>query len=237
MKNIKLLSIVAAFFAASVISGCATTTTSEAPAAQPFKLADHDMGKDLKVKITPKVGAVDLKHNGADVRLERNQDQKNTINKAFQMTSRKCPPFCVRPIVTAKGVETVAELEVIKYMKQRDLGDDSIMIVDARLASWYNKGTLPGSVNVPFNKINKKKGADDVSIGDALETFGATEGDKGWDFSTAKTLVLFCNGPWCGQSPLAISGLMGEGYPADKLKWYRGGMQDWEIVGLTTVKP
>jgi hypothetical protein len=27
------------------------------------------------------------------------------------------------------------------------------------------------------------------------------------------------------------------GYPAHKLFWYRGGMQDWENLGLTTVKP
>ena len=26
------------------------------------------------------------------------------------------------------------------------------------------------------------------------------------------------------------------GYPAEKIKWYRGGMQDWEILGLATVK-
>ncbi len=234
MKNIKSLSVVAAFFAASMLSGCATTG---APAPKAVNLAEHDIGKDLQVKITPAVGAVEVKHNGQAVRVERNQNQKNQINPAFALTSRKCPPFCVRPIVTAKGVETIAELEVIKYMKQRDLGDDSVMIVDARMPVWYKKGTLPDSVNVPFNKINKGKGADEVSIGEALETFGAVEGDKGWDFSNAKTLVLFCNGPWCGQSPLAISGLLGEGYPADKLKWYRGGMQDWEIVGLTTVMP
>ncbi|MEN8170948.1 MAG: rhodanese-like domain-containing protein [Pseudomonadota bacterium] len=231
MKNMKSLSVVAALFAASVLSGCTTTT------AKPFNLADHDAGKDLKVKITPKVGAVEVTHSGAAVRVERNQNQKNKINPAFAKTSRKCPPFCVRPIVTAKGVETVAELEVISYMKQRAMGDDSILIVDARKPSWYKKGTLPDSVNVPFDKINKKKGADEVSIGEALETFGATEGDKGWSFDNAKTLVVFCNGPWCGQSPLAIAGLIGEGYPAAKLKWYRGGMQDWEILGLTTVKP
>ena len=231
MKNIKSLSVVAAFLAASVLSGCATT------APKSINLAEHDAGKDHKVKITPAYGAIEVMHNGAAVLIERNQDQKNQINPAFAMTSRKCPPFCIRPITTAKGVETVAELEVISYMKQRALGDESVLIVDARMESWYKKGTLPDSVNVPFNKINKKKGADDVSIADALETFGATEGDKGWDFSKAKTLVLFCNGPWCGQSPLAISGLMGEGYPAAKLKWYRGGMQDWEILGLTTVKP
>ena len=237
MKNIKLISIVATLFTVSVLGGCATTADTTATTAKPFKLSEHDVGKDLKVKITPKVGAVEVTHNSKAVRIERNQNQKNTINPAFAKTSRKCPPFCVRPITTAKDVETVAELEVINYMKQRALGDESILIVDARKASWYNKGTLPDSVNVPFDKINKKKGADDVSIADALETFGATEGDKGWNFDSAKTLVLFCNGPWCGQSPLAIDGLLGEGYPAAKLKWYRGGMQDWEILGLTTVKP
>jgi len=27
------------------------------------------------------------------------------------------------------------------------------------------------------------------------------------------------------------------GYPPEKIKWYRGGMQAWETVGLTTIKP
>jgi hypothetical protein len=31
--------------------------------------------------------------------------------------------------------------------------------------------------------------------------------------------------------------LIAMGYPANNLKWYRGGMQDWVSVGLTTVKP
>ena len=48
---------------------------------------------------------------------------------------------------------------------------------------------------------------------------------------------MFCNGMWCGQSPANIRTLLRFGYPADKLKWYRGGMQDWEILGLTTVTP
>ena len=61
--------------------------------------------------------------------------------------------------------------------------------------------------------------------------------DGFFDFSQAKTLVLFCNGPWCGQSPNNIKGLLKIGYPASKIKWYRGGMQEWESLGLTTVKP
>lgn len=27
------------------------------------------------------------------------------------------------------------------------------------------------------------------------------------------------------------------GYPAHKILWYRGGMQAWESLGLTTLKP
>ena len=67
--------------------------------------------------------------------------------------------------------------------------------------------------------------------------FGAAKGASGWDFSKAKTLVLFCNGIWCPQSSINIKTLVKLGYPADKIKWYRGGMQDWFSVGLTTVKP
>ena len=57
------------------------------------------------------------------------------------------------------------------------------------------------------------------------------------DFSDCKTAVMFCNGMWCGQSPANIHQLLKLGYPADKIKWYRGGMQNWEILGLTTAKP
>ena len=192
---------------------------------------------DVAVKITPKMASADVKHNGKAVTIMRNQNQKNTINPAFAKTSRKCPPFCIRPFTTAEGVETIAELEVIGYAKKMSGGDSSIMLVDNRTPDWHKKGTIPGAVNVPFTKINRKKGADDLSIAESLEMFGAVEGDKGWDFSKAKTLVMFCNGMWCGQSPLGISGIMGVGYPAEKIKWYRGGMQSWEIAGLTTVKP
>ena len=30
--------------------------------------------------------------------------------------------------------------------------------------------------------------------------------------------------------------LLKYGYPADKIKWYRGGMQNWENLGFNTVK-
>ena len=76
-----------------------------------------------------------------------------------------------------------------------------------------------------------------ASIGEIMEgSFGAANLEGLWDYSSAKTLVMFCNGMWCGQSPNNIKNLLKFGYPADKIKWYRGGMQNWEILGLTTAK-
>ena len=68
------------------------------------------------------------------------------------------------------------------------------------------------------------------------ETFNVKSSEGLMDFSQCKTAVMFCNGMWCGQSPNNIQNLLKFGYPAHKIKWYRGGMQDWEILGLSTVK-
>jgi rhodanese-related sulfurtransferase len=73
-----------------------------------------------------------------------------------------------------------------------------------------------------------------------LEDWGwvdAADKTDDWDFTDAKELVVWCNGPACGQSPRAIRGLLGAGYPSDKIKYYRGGMQMWQLWGLTTVVP
>ena len=67
---------------------------------------------------------------------------------------------------------------------------------------------------------------------------GAKKGrDGGLDFTNAKELMLYCNGLWCGQSPRAIRNLLAAGYPAEKLFYYRGGMQAWLSVGLTEYVP
>lgn len=189
------------------------------------------------VGITPDTSRVKVKHNGKTVEIMRNQDEKNTVNPSFAKTSRKCPPFCIQPMSLAPGVETIGEVEMIHYVKKMSDGDKSILVIDSRTPDWVEKGTIPGAKNIPWTKLNASK-SDPFTISDILKKeFGAKESDGIWDFRGAKTLVLFCNGMWCGQSPNNISSLLQFGYPADKIKWFRGGMQDWEILGLTTVKP
>jgi rhodanese-related sulfurtransferase len=189
------------------------------------------------VGITPDMTSVSVMHNGKKTSITRNQDQKNTVNPAFAKTSRKCPPFCIQPAVLAPGVETIAEVEMLDYLSKMSAGDASILVIDSRTPDWVKKGTIPGAVNIPWTALNPAKGADPISIGEIMvDKFGVKELEGLWDYSGAKTLVLFCNGMWCGQSPNNIKNLLKFGYPADKIKWYRGGMQDWEILGLSTIK-
>jgi rhodanese-related sulfurtransferase len=191
----------------------------------------------LDVNLTADLPSVDIMHGGQKVTIMRNQDQNNTINPDFAKTSRKCPPFCIQPAVLAPGVETIGEMEVIHYLKKMSDGDKTILVIDSRTPDWVEKGTIPGAVNIPWDKLNIGK-SDPITVQDILEKQLGVKNQDGFNmFDNAKTLVLFCNGAWCGQSPTNIKGLLKIGYPADKLKWYRGGMQDWSALGLTTVKP
>lgn len=191
----------------------------------------------LDVKISNEIDFVDVNHNGKIVRIQRNQSSDHIINPDYAKTSRKCPPFCIQPGKLAEGVETIGELEILDFLVRMTNGDSSILVIDSRTEGWVKKGTIPGSTNIPWTLLKQEAGADPFQIADILENrFGAISIEGLWDFSNAKTLVLFCNGQWCGQSPSNIKTLLRFGYPAHKLKWYRGGMQNWESLGLTVVK-
>ena len=191
-----------------------------------------------EVNISEDIERVLVKHGDQMIPVSRNQDQNNTVNPAFARTSRQCPPFCVQPAIIAPGVDTIAELEVLQYLKRIADGDDSVLVIDSREPAWVAKGTIPGSINIPWTHLNASTGADPISIGEILQNrFNAENLGGLWRYTEARTLVLFCNGMWCEQASESIRNLLGFGYPAHKIKWYRGGMQSWEILSLTTVKP
>jgi rhodanese-related sulfurtransferase len=210
----------------------------------------------LNVKLNPQQDAISVKHKGKMVRIERIQDQEHVVDSAWARTSRKCPPFCPQPMQVAPGVNTAGEQEVFDFMTNKVNTGEGVLI-DARLASFYNPGTIPGSVNIEFktfqdgspsaelDKAMQIIGAErreisyfDVTMDKALKGLGLETNKHGyWDFSNVKELMLWCNGPWCGQSPAAIRGLLELGFPAEKVHYYRGGMQMWEIMGLPVIKP
>ncbi len=194
--------------------------------------------------ITRSLKSVDVMHNGVPVTITRNSDKNTTLPKAFTRTARGCPPFCIQPMHIAAGVETIGELEVLGYLKRISQGDRRLMVVDSRTPEWSQRGMIPGSVNIPWDKINVdvegtfEVAAEAETLNDILHNqLGVRIANGQRDFRNAKTLVLYCNGNWCPQSSINIKTLTKLGYPAYKLKWYRGGMQSWVSVGLTTVRP
>ena len=190
----------------------------------------------LEVNITRDIGQFQVLHGERPVTVMRKQDRSAMIAPDFILTSRPCPPFCAQPMQVAPGVQTIGEMELVDFMRN-ELAQGSGILIDARTPDWHQRGTIPGSVNIPYTRLHPGQGADDITLSESLARLNVTEGDAGWDFSHARTAVLWCNGPWCGQSPTAIRGLLSIGYPADRLRYYRGGMQVWQVFGLTVVTP
>lgn len=174
---------------------------------------------ELDVKINARTPSVTVPTAKGPVEIMRNQDADATINPKYAKTSRKCPPFCIQPMQVAPGVTTVGEVELLEFAKNGG------KLIDGRTLEWHLDGTIPGAVNMPYTQM-----------ADRLDEIGCTGAAGKWDCSKAEKVLLFCNGPWCGQSPMAIKAMLREGYPADKILYYRGGMQNWHSLGLTVVE-
>jgi len=189
---------------------------------------------DPPVGITAQLPHVDVIHDGTPARIRREPDNFNQIDPDFALTSRPCPPYCIQPMHLAPGVETIGELELLDYLRRAGQGD-GVLVVDSRDADWLiRSGIIPGAIHLPWERLHPAHAeAEDIAAILTLQ-FGAGRSGMLWNFENAKTLVFYCNGPWCGQSPTNIRQLLALGYPAHKLKWYRGGMQAWKSLGLTT---
>jgi len=181
------------------------------------------------VEIVEGMPYVEVEANGQTYKIQRVQEPDTYLTNTFALTSRPSPPFFIEPFLATEGVETYGELEVLDFISKKQG-----VFIDARLANWYAKSAIPTAVNIPF-KIFLSESPEREKV---LKDLGAEYTKKGtWNFSDAKTLLLYCNGAWCGQSPTAINALIELGYPKSKMKYYRGGMQSWQLVGLTTIVP
>jgi rhodanese-related sulfurtransferase len=183
--------------------------------------------------ITTTMTTVEVLHLGKLVTIQREENPSAIIRAEYAITARICPPYCIQPMQLAEGVETLGELEVLDCLMRIRQGESKLMLVDSRTQDWFAKGTIPGAVNIPYAQNMAGEATDLPRVKKTLlELFGVKESGGTYDFSVAHTLAIFCNGPWCGQTPNHIRTLLALGYPATRLKWYRGGMQDWCSMGL-----
>jgi len=153
-----------------------------------------------------------------------------TMNGAEMTVSRSgpsCPSSCIQPMTAAAGVDTLGELEVIGFL-QNAVSNGSGLLVDVRMPGTFSSGSVPGAVNVPVATFLP----DNPYRSDLLSALGVSTPDTSPGFGTAFTLVIFGNGPDDGTARDAIQHLLGAGYPASKVKYYRGGASSWSALGL-----
>jgi rhodanese-related sulfurtransferase len=191
--------------------------------------APFAMAKDKpKAMIAPGLYSFEVMHDGSMVEIKRNQDPDNRITDLYATTFRGMPQ-AMHPFAPY-DVETIAEREFVQYMIDGK-NDKNIMIVDTRTIGWHKRLTIPGASSYPYTMMDNPEDRDW-----ALDDFGVVkQADDTYNFSDAKTLAMFCNGYWCGQTPAMIKALLEVGYPAEKIKYYRGGMQAWTSLGLSVV--
>jgi rhodanese-related sulfurtransferase len=126
----------------------------------------------------------------------------------------------LQPLVPEPGIVPVTEIEVLNA-----INDPAFVLVDMRTEDWFSDATIPGAVNIPYTEVAMR-----------MDELGCNKGAAGWDCAGAMNVVGFCNGPVCPQSPTAMRAMIRDGFPADKIYYYRGGMLDWDALGLTTVE-
>jgi len=126
----------------------------------------------------------------------------------------------LQPLIPAEGIHPVTEIEVIQA-----LNDPEFVVVDMRTIEWRVKATIPGSIHIPYTEVAIR-----------LDELGCEKTDNGFSCEKPMKVVGFCNGPVCPQSPMAMKAMIREGFPADSIYYYRGGMLDWDTLGLTSVE-
>lgn len=139
------------------------------------------------------------------------------------------------PMQLHEEISTYGELEVLAFIKQMQT-DDTMMLIDSRKQDWYDYRTIPGAVNMPFHHFKERKNFEFEFEHDLRMLGVKIQSDESLDFSDAKTIVIFCNGPWCSQSVAMIKALLEIGYPAEKISWYRGGIQTWLAAGMSSTR-
>ncbi len=174
-----------------------------------------------------------------DIHIENNVFWKD------RYASSKVPKTCRATFITSAGkailpmklhekIETYGEVEVLAFIKKMQ-HDNAMLFVDTRDEEWYEYRTIPGAINIHYVYITKPEVFKEEYKA-SLAKLGISSAKKSLDFSQAKNILLFCNGAWCGQSPNMIKALLALGYPPEKIKWYRGGLDDWLGLSMTTTR-
>ena len=173
--------------------------------------------RKMELKITEMLSSITIVHENQTLRIKRTpKNQEHT-----------CPPFCIQPM-NIKGVRTVGELEVLEFIKALK-GKEAKLLIDIRNSKLYNQNTIPGAINIPYSMLkNKSKYQEQV-----LKLLGGKKRGEKWMFKLVPTLLIFGDSEEDDKVSNSIKTLLELSYPAQKIYYYRTGIEAWNRLGLT----
>ena len=185
-------------------------------------------GQYDKVKITPHMAYIYVYHKGKAVKVHRIQDTKHKITGEYAKIYR--PGKYIQPIKMHNDIQTVAEIELLEFMTNK-VNKKEGLLIDLRPKAAYKDESIPSAVNIPARVKDNP-----VKVEKILKILGAKRNTDGTlDTRNVLKVAFYCNGLWCDKSSDFIKTFLDLGYPAEKILYYRGGMQMWKILGFTTV--
>ena len=170
-----------------------------------------------RVNITEIIESLEVQHEQQTITIRRNSSQNN----------KTCPPFCIQPMSIGK-VKTVGELEVLEFIK--DLKKKNLkLFIDSRTPKAYKESTIPGAINIPYTMLEESSKYKNKII----KLLGGKRRGEQWKFTHVPTLLMFGESEESIHIVQAIKNLLALSYPSTKILYYRGGIKNWERLGLT----
>ena len=166
--------------------------------------------------------------NGERVQIDRNNPEVARFAARFASSGDACGAACIAPMVVAEGIATYGEPDVLTFLVDKVAGNKGLM-VDARMPADRANGYIPGTVSLPFATMSAENEFKD----DILKALGAREFDGIFNFADARELLIYDNGPSTDDAGKLVRSLLSQGYPPEKIYYYRGGMQVWSVLGFS----
>lgn len=184
--------------------------------------------KNDKVKVIPTKATAEVKSEAAPAKemlhIMSKDDNKSFTAGGITFTRTMTPcaknKGWLQVLVPFEGVNPVTEIDILKSLDDKDS-----LLVDMRTQDWFADATIPTAINIPYTEVAGR-----------MDELGCTKSEGKFNCANAKKVYAFCNGPVCPQSPMAMKAMIRDGFPADKIYYYRGGMLDWSALGLNTVE-
>lgn len=166
--------------------------------------------------------------NGEQIQISRDTGTALQHAATFAGVINTCGAPCIVPMEVAQGVPTFGETEVLSFLIN-EVANATGLLVDARMPNDRARGFIPGSVNLPYATMDSGTSF----LTEIFTALGARALDGAFNFADAQSLLVYDTGPSSDDAGRLVNNLLAAGYPSEKIKYYRGGMQVWAVLGFS----